>query len=225
MKLPFLRFRSRRPGFTLLEVLIAMGVGSMLILVIYFFFSGIYRTGSKSESRLELNQHAEIQLERLVRELQLAVEMKELRPDRISFKRPQILRWGKTSGYEVNMDLSTHKFQTVTYRRKELEGGKRVALQRILGMERPDTLFIVDELDKKIFTGWVIPRGAEETPHEVPEMEIYNPARDVRSDLERIPLIRIRFKMKIGLDRIDILTKAFVPPVYAKIVQPNWNKS
>lgn len=219
--------RSPRRGFTLLEVLIAMGVSSMLVVAVYFFYMGMVRTGVKSENRLELNQFAEIALERLVRELQLAVEMKELKPDQITFRRPRVdvFKSDSDEGYEVNMNLSTLQFENVVYRRREEDGGKRVKFQRILGLKQPETLFEVDELDKNIFSGWVIPKGSEDSPHEVPDMRLYTPLVASSSDLERIPLIKIRLKMRKERDRIDIVSKAFVPPVYARIIQPNYNKS
>ena len=217
----------RRKGFTLLEVLIGMAISSMLVGAVYIFYMGLVRTQKKSEERVDLNQYAEIYMEQIARELQLAIEFTKLAPDEISFRRPEISAYldpgGNQQGYEVNMDLESRKFETVTYRRHELEGG-RVALQRMEGLDKPRTLFVVDAMEKEVFTGWVIPRGSEETPHEVPDMQVYRPDRDVRSDLERIPLVRIRLRMKLGRDRLNISTKAFVPPVYARIVQPNWNK-
>lgn len=214
--------RRPRRGFTLLEVIIAMGVSSVLFVVIWFFFQGLMGANRKTEDRLELNQRCQNQLERIARELQLAVEFTALRPDEITFRRPEVRRW-KESGYEVNMDLSSRKFETVTYRRFEKDGGRVVALQRIEGMGLPEDLIEADKIEKEIFRGWVMPKGAEETPHEVPDMQVYRADRDVRSDLERIPLVRIRFQMAKGKDRIDILTKAFIPPIYAQIVQPAWN--
>ncbi len=210
-----------RRGFTLLEVLMGLGITSMLFMSIYFFYSGMLRTSKKSEERIELNQHAELQLERIVRELQLAVEFTLLKPDEISFRRAQVSGTDSPDGYEVNMDSSARTFETVTYRRSKAEKG--FVFQRIHAMGTPEDLFTVDELDKNIFTGWVIPRGAEESPHEVPDMEVYRADRDVRSHLQRIPLVRIRFRMRLGRDRLDIVTKAFVPPIYSKILQPNWN--
>lgn len=216
-----------RRGFTLLEVLIGMAVSTMLMGAIYIFYMGMVRTQVKSEERVDLNRHAEVYLEQISRELQLAVEFTKLAPGEISFRRPEISAFvdprSDQEGYAVNMDLGSRKFETVTYRRHELEGG-RVALQRLEGLDAPETLFVVDEMDPLVFTGWVIPRGSEETPHEVPDMQVYRADRDVRSDLERIPLVRIRFRMKLGRDRLNITTKAFVPPVYARIVQPHWNR-
>lgn len=217
------RLRPRR-GFTLLEVLIAMGVSSMLIVAVYFFFTGMMRTGKKSENRLELNQIAEIALERMVRELQLAVEMVDVKPDKISFRRPRISRFQSKDGYEVNMDLTTRRFETVTFKRRKL-GPKRFVLERKMGLRPPEALLTVNELDEAIFTGWVMPKGSAETPHEVPDLVPYDRMRGVSSDLKRIPLLKIRLKMGLGRDRIDIVTKAFVPPIYARIIQPNYNQS
>lgn len=213
---------ARARGFTLLEMLMAFAIGAGITGVVYFFYFGVLKTNVKASSRVDLTRLAEIELERIVRELQLAVKMVELKPDSLTFRRPQVRSWGG-SGFEVNMDLDTHKFETVTYQRVPVENGRFVELQYVRAMSAPETLFRVDTLEPEIFTGWVIPKGAEETPTEVPAMEPYDRDRDVRSDLERVPLIRIRFHMSDGQDRIDIQTKAFVPPIWAQIVQPNWN--
>lgn len=221
-----LRIRRRRPGrgFTLLEVLIAFAIGTTLTGVIYFFYLGLIQTGAKAKERLFLNQVAEIELERIVRELQLAVRFRTLKGDEISFQRPQIDRWGDNeTGFEVNMDLKSRRFENVTYRRVADVNGKWAGLERKVGLDHPVRLFTVEKLSPEIFQGWVFPRGAEENPHEVADMEVYRPNRDVKSDLERIPLVRIRFDMENGKDRIEIQTKAFIPPIYAQIVQPNWN--
>ncbi len=215
------RTRKGAGGFTLLEVLIAFAIGTTLTSVIYFFYLGLFVTDSKTREREYLNQVAEIELERMVRELQLAVEITQLLPQEISFRRPQVKQWSE-SGFEVNMDADARAWQTVTYKRVEVEPG-RFALQRILGLNLPEELFQVDALDPDIFLGWVFPKGAEETPHEIPQMEVYRPGHDVKSAMERVALVRIRLAMTSGRDRIEIVTKAFLPPVYARIVQPFWN--
>lgn len=215
------RIAERRRGFTLLEVLLSFAVGTVLIGVIYFFYLGIYQTGRKTEERVFLNQHAELVLERIVRELQLAVTITELDPDAITFQRPEISPWGE-DGFEVNMDTTRKAFAKVSYRRHELDGG-RVAFQRKMGMGSWEALFTVDHLDRNIFRAWVVPRGAEESPHEVPSMRLFRPGYDEHSWYERIPLVGLRFQMKNGRDSMEIVTKAFLPPVWAKIQQPAWN--
>lgn len=217
--------RRPRAAFTLLEILIGMAISSMLIASIYLFYMGLTRTQKKSEDRIELNTYAKIYLEQVARELQMAVEFTEIKPDQISFRRPEVeaVETETGGGYEVNMDLESRKFDIVTYRRKKLDK-RKIAFQRVISGGMPETLFTVQELSKEIFRAWVIPRGAEEDPYTVPDMISYDPARAVRSDLQRIPLVRIAFHMKTGNDSLQIATKAFIPPVYAKIVQPDWNR-
>lgn len=218
---PVLRRRGSRPGFTILEVMICVGIGSMLINVIYFFYTNFYKVGTKTQERLALNELAELKLDRCVRELQLAVEFLEFKSDSITFRRPAAKILEEGAKFQINMGARARKFERVTFRRYENKQGK-IEFQRRIGFDDPEVLFTVDRLDPEIFRGWVIPSEKEGRREDT--LRIYDKFKGFRSDLERIPLIRIRFKMKLGQDSIEILTKAFIPPIHAKIQQPFWNE-
>lgn len=70
-----IKYKHNRPAFTLIEILIAMTIGSVILLALY----GIYAVSSKSYLRStdqsELTQNARIALERISRDLRQAEEI------------------------------------------------------------------------------------------------------------------------------------------------------
>lgn len=72
MKKPFkcqqLKPRDKR-GFTLLEILVAISLSSMLLGALYGVYITSYRTYKRSVAKAELNQNARIAMERITRDL------------------------------------------------------------------------------------------------------------------------------------------------------------
>ena len=214
------RHRKRRFGFTMLEVMMGVGIGSMLINAIYFFYTNFYRVGDKTAARLELNEVAELKLDRVVRELQLAVKFTEFKPDTITFQRPAARLLAEGAKFQINMEGGNRTLERVTFRRRENVDGT-IVFERREGFGLWEELLKVNSLDEKIFTGWVIPSSKEQKRSG--KFRIYDRFKGFRSDLERIPLVRIRLKMKKGQAKLEILTKAYLPPVHSRVLQPNWN--
>ena len=62
--------RSTNKGFTLLEVLLAFFIFSILFITIYSSYSGTFRTIDSTENRMELYRKSAIALERISEDLQ-----------------------------------------------------------------------------------------------------------------------------------------------------------
>lgn len=63
------QFKKRRPGFTLLEILVVVTLSVVLMVAIYGIYITSYQSYRRSINRAELNQNARISMERVTRDL------------------------------------------------------------------------------------------------------------------------------------------------------------
>jgi len=212
----------RRRGFTLIELLIAFAVSTVLLGAIYFFYIGFTRGNQVTQHMALLNMVADNKLERMTRDLKTAVQLVELHPRQVRFKRYKLPR-----GELGAMDLETRRLETVEYRVDKREGWNVFMVQ--VGFETPEELFRVRECSEEVFRGYVLQpppelgKKAEFKPATFPQFKIFDTVTQASSEVGRIPLIKISLRLSNGDDTINIVSKVFLPQVYASLVEPDWN--
>lgn len=210
---------TNRRGFTLLELLMAFGAGSILLATVYFFYFGILKTTVRATTSIDLNGTAELALQTLTADLRMAYRFSEFRPHRFVMQR---LPGAAISTDEIS-DIGSIKLTTVEYEVLRDRDTKRVKLWRSENKDvRGKNVFEVDDADLEMFTGYVLdlPREKEDT---MPKFHILDYASQPGTDLARIALMRVNLKLKIGGDSIHLVSKIYMPIVHNATLQGNWN--
>jgi prepilin-type N-terminal cleavage/methylation domain-containing protein len=209
----------KRRGFTLLELLMAFGVSTILLATIYFFYFGILKTTTGGTAKIELNQICETTLQNLMNDLRLGYRFSELRPHRFVIQRVPAApitsdELSNLSGvpllpieYDLVRDDKTRK-TTLFRRESQAERGKEI--------------FTVDECDPEIFKGYVLdlPQEKDDT---MPKFHVFDTQTQPSGDLGKIALVRISLKLGVGADKIAVVSKAYLPFVHNATLQGNWN--
>ena len=204
-----------RRGFTLLEVLMAFGVSSMLLGIVYFFYFGIIKTGTRTGQKIDLNDLAERALVTITNDLRNAASFTEFRPGRIVFQR---LANAPITTEEMTGALSLHAVEYELVKEK----GKHAKLERrepnALGADAQHTVIEMDDCGDNIFTGFVYdsPTEKEDT---VPNFHVFNHQVQTSSELPRITLVRVMFDLKVGDQRMQMVSKVFLPLAHNNVVQ------
>lgn len=208
-----------RRGFTLLELLMAFGAGSILLATIYFFYFGILKTTIGATTKIDLNGTAELALQTLVTDMRMAYRFSEFRPHRFMMQRFP----GATISADEIADISSVKLTTVEYEVLRDRNTKRVSLWRSENKDvQGKNVIECDDIDMEMFTGYVLdlPREKEDT---MPKFHILDYQAQSSSDLARITLMRVSLKLKIGQDSIHLVSKIHMPIVHNATLQGNWN--
>lgn len=212
-----------RRAFTLIELLIAFAISTVLLGAIYIFYVGIMKTGGKTRKMAFLNMKVDNKLEKLTRDLKSAIEILELHPRQIRLKRYKLPK-----GELRSVDLETKRYETIEYRMEEREG--RFVFFRQRGFENPKELFRVRECNEEIFRGYVlIPTASKnggkhsDGVDDFPQFEIFDTVSQSSTKVQRIPLVKITFDLATATDDIHVVSKVFIPQVFARIVEPDWN--
>lgn len=206
---------TRRKGFTLLEVLMAFGVSSMLLGIVYFFYFGIIKTGTNSQQRIDLNDLCERTIVTLTNDLRNAAEITELRPHRLVFQR---LANAPISSDEMSGTLNLHSVEYELVKEK----GKRARLERrepnAMGLESKRTVVEIDDAKENIFTGFVydLPSEKDDT---VPKFHVFAHQVQTSSELPRITMVRVGLDYKVGDTRMQLVSKIFLPLAHNNVVQ------
>lgn len=208
--------RTTRRGFTLLEVLMAFGVSSMLLGVVYFFYFGLLKTGNVSNQKMDLNDISERALVTLTNDLRNAVAFTEFRPHRIAFQRlsneriTQEEMGGQLSMHIVEYELTKEKGQKVKLVRREPN-----ATELKLGSH---DVIQMDDAESAVFTGYVydLPNEKEDT---VPNFHVFDHVPQSSAELGRITMCRVSFDFKVGDTRAQLVSKVFLPLAHNNVVQ------
>lgn len=211
---------TRRRGFTLLELLMAFGAGSILLATVYFFYFGILRTTVDATTKIDLNGTAEVALQTLVADMRMAYRFSEFRPHRFMMQRLP----GATISSEEIADVASIKLTTVEYEIVRNRTTKKVSLWRSENKDHygKNVINEIDDIDMEMFTGYVLdlPREKEDT---MPKFHVLDYQAQSSSDLARLTLMRVNLKLKIGKDSIQMVSKIHMPIVHNAVLQGNWN--
>lgn len=215
---------TRRRAFTLVELLIAFAISTVLLGVIWYFFLGFQGLGERGKGKLELNQYAELAMENLVRDMRMAEAVLELRPDRLRIERSAL---PENLPYQ-QLAFRSRVVETVTY--EVVREERFVSFRRSVGFGDPRELFRVDDCGKEVFEGLVLqnmPSIAERQKMGDaffwPKLEPFEALGQSSSDLKRIILLRVSFDLKLKKDSISLVSKVFLPSVYQRVTQKDWN--
>ncbi|MBI4872413.1 MAG: prepilin-type N-terminal cleavage/methylation domain-containing protein [Candidatus Riflebacteria bacterium] len=205
-------------GFTLIELSVATGVGMMLIGVIYFIYFGLVRTSARAEDKETLNKVANVQLERMVRELRQADAILSVKPDELRFRKFRTGSAAEEESHEYTGEKP--EFDTVTFSVKA--GENDVSVLRAENLDKPSLMFTVQKCDPEVFTAYV-QAEADPEKEELPRIHRFDPVQQISRELPRIVLIRIHLDMAQLNDALDLRTAVALPAVLARLRQPNWN--
>jgi len=210
----------RYKAFTLIELLIAFSISTILLGAIYFFYISFVKTGNKTRGMAILNMVVNNKLERISKDLKYAVELTALYPDRISFKR-QKLPDGELSVF----DLESTKFETIEYSVKKEDGV--VNFYRQSGFDSPEKMFNVRQCNSEVFRGYVLMAEREQNSSlkklPFPSFRTFDTHSQNSTDLARIPIIKISMELQTRVDKIFMVSKVFMPMIYSRLVEPDWN--
>ena len=204
-----------RRGFTLLEVLMAFGASSILLLSVYFFYFGILKTGISSGQKIDLNDISERAIVSLTNDLRNATAFTEFRPNQIVFQRlaPAPITSEEMAGtvnqYTVSYELVKEKGKGARLLRKE---------PNALGNEAEKLLIQMDDSADGLFTGFVYDPPTEKDDT-VPKFHVFNTQVQTSSELPRITLVRVSFDFKVGETRMQLVSKIFLPVAHNNVVQ------
>jgi len=208
------------------ELLIAFGISTVILGVIWYFFLGFQNFGERGKSKLELNQVSEIGMETFIRDLRMADQVLELKRDRIRFERaapPENLPY-------QHLAFSSRVVETVEYYMTNKERDNRYHFRKVVGLGLPEDVFVVDTASDEVFEGLVmqplpslgeIKKGGDDVAW--PTFKPYDVLGGSSGDLRRVVLVRVTFDLGLKKDRIALTSKVFLPTVYQGIVQKDWN--
>ena len=208
-------------AFTLIELLIAFSISTILLGSIYFFYISFVKTGSKTREMAFLNMDANNELEKLGRELKYAVEITALYPDRIQFKRQKL-----PPGELSVLDLETSKLETIEYKIVFKEG--RAHIMKQVGLSAPKSILRVNNCNKDVFKGYVLSSAegdnfkGKDLPF--PSFTPYDSRTQNSNELNRIPIVKLTFELENRNDKVCFIGKVFMPVIYSRLVEPDWNE-
>jgi hypothetical protein len=210
--------RERR-AFTLLEVLMAFGAGSLLIGVIYFFHFGMLHTNRETVDIIYLNERSELARNQIANDLRMTYYLTELKPDRIVLHRLPAVPIGSDERFA----LDRLRLITVEYSLARKDRENKTSLLRREGIASDArSLFDVDWAAPDVFSGFVyiLPR---EKGDPVPRFRVFDPVQQSSTDLRRITMVRTSLNLKLGKRSIHLVGKTFVPLAFTNTLQAHWN--
>jgi prepilin-type N-terminal cleavage/methylation domain-containing protein len=153
-----IRVSSNNKGFTLLEILLAFFIFSILFVTLYASYSGSFKTINMTESRMELYRKASIALERISEDLQ-ASYISKLPPNSFGEPAPYTQFFGEAK--DINgMDAGTMRFYSridpLFSNEKEMATGQLISYDVIQGDEEGELVLLryenpefIDEADER----------------------------------------------------------------------------
>lgn len=196
----------------------AFAAGSMLISALYFFHFGILQAWSRSTHRLDLNEQAEVALERLVRDLRMVYSVTEFRPHLMVFNRLP----SEPVDTRVGFSQDNLRLVQVRYEFKKTIKGSFV-LERTERQGNPEVPVLeVADGDSASFVGYVyeMPTGKDDP---VPKYKEFDPITQGTSELSRITLVRIHLNLKQGKENAQLVGKVFMPVAFNRVLQADWS--
>ncbi|MBI3894272.1 MAG: prepilin-type N-terminal cleavage/methylation domain-containing protein [Candidatus Wallbacteria bacterium] len=207
-----------RRAFTLIELMVSFGVSVMLLGSIWFFHFGGLDTWRRGQQKEILNELSNTALERMVRELRMAESVTAVKANGIEFQKYHV-----GSPAEEDAHAYTGEKPVLETIRYELVRGERnVRLERAVGLEKGQTVFVVEKCEPEIFTAWVLEERDLEKDDDV-KMHPFDFTQQNGDEVKRIVLIGLTLKLAQQSDSLEIRTKVSLPSVYTRLMQPGWN--
>jgi len=206
-----------RSAFTLIEVLMAFGAGSILLAVIYFFHFGLVKTWSKTTDKLDLNTRAEVALETITRDLRMAHHITELKSDQL------IMQKLPSEAVQSWEGFSRDNLRLVSIEYLLKKDGNHTCLIRRLGLgDAGLKLFDVPEASKEIFTGYVLDLPKEKGDP-FPRFHLFDMLAQPSGELPKVTLVSVRLALKTPAESIELISKVHLPVAHANVLQADWN--
>jgi hypothetical protein len=209
----------QRKAFTLIEVLMAFGTGAMLIAVIYFFHFGLMKTGSMAADRIDMTRTAELVIDTIAQDLQMAYELTELKPDNLVMKcLPAEPVLSGQSFAPRDLQLNRVEYAVV----KGKYNNRWSVVRKRLAEEAGHVLAEASEIDKDLFMGYVLDLP-QDKKDQFPKYHLYDSVGNPVAELKRVSLVRINLRIKEQRSAIHMVAKTFLPVAYNNTVQADWN--
>ena len=202
--------RTTKPGFTLVELLIAMALSVLVGGILYLLQSTGLSQVSKGTTRLTLQSEMRRKLERLVQDLRCADEVAEITPDSI-----KILQRKSTGDENNSGDIELY---TVNYSVEKKN--KRSVLIRSDNKEPPTEIFAADHIESEVLFPFYEEPAIED--RENPNFFPYDMKTNDSGQRKNITFIRIRMKARQNKEFITLVTAVTLRPAHQRLIQPHW---
>ena len=206
----------KKGAFTLIELLIAFAISTVLAGAIYLFYINFVTVDTRTRLMVGLDRDADLFLEKFYRDLRVAKEIVSLHPSEIVFRRRVI-----PDGELGLTELSQKVYQRVSYRATNKDGS--FCIERSKGLGEYKTMLRCSKGSSELFRGFVFER-TDETRTKAAFKE-FDTVTQSSADVARIALVAIKLKLfQKQLDKpLKMQSKVFLPNVYALLVEPDWN--
>lgn len=206
-----MRKTHRRPGFTLVELLIGMALTVLMGGILYLFQSTSLSTVTKGTIRLGLQSEIRRKLEKLVTDLRACNEILEVQPDMVKFTRFRSSTEDSEAG-EINLD-------TITYTLSK--SGNRWSMLRAENNQQPMELITHDHIEGNIFFPLYedFPDSGSDVPTRLAPFDMQVNDTGQR---KRITFLRLRIKVRQNREFIGFTTAVTLRTPYQRLQQPNW---
>lgn len=202
--------QTKRKGFTLVELLIAMALSVLVGGILYLLQSTGLSQVSKGMTRTTLESEMRRKMERLISDLRCAYEILEISPKSIKFNQH------KTTGNESRS--SDIELFTITYSLEKV--GKKSVIMRTDSREEPTEIFSADHVEPEVFFPFFEYPGDSENAE--PLFESFNMAANDSGQRKNISFIRIRLKARQNKEFVTLISAVTLRPAHQRILQPCW---
>ena len=206
----------KKGAFTLIELLIAFAISTVLAGAIYLFYINFVTIDARTRLMVEIDRDADLFLEIFYRDLRTAKEIVSLHPSEIVFRR-RVVPEGELGLTELTQKV----YQRVCYRATNKKG--HFCVERSKGLGEYETMLRCSKGSSELFRGFVFERTDETRTK--PAFKEFDTVTQSSADVARIALVAIKLKLyQKRLDKpLKMQSKVFLPNVYASLIEPDWN--
>ena len=206
----------KKGAFTLIELLIAFAISTVLAGAIYLFYINFVSVDTRTRLMVGLDRDADLFLEKFYRDLRTAKEIVSLHPNEIVFSR-RVVPKGELGPNELSQKI----YEQVTYRSLNKNG--HFYIERCIGLGEYKPMLQCSKGNGELFRGFVLAMIDE--ANNKPAFKEFDTVSQSSVDLARIALVAIKLQLfHKQLDKPLIMqSKVFLPNVYASLVEPDWN--
>ena len=205
-------------AFTLIELLIAFAISTVLAGAIYLFYLNFITVDNRTRLMVEIDRSADLFLEKFYQDLRRAEEILSLHGNEITF-RQRVLPKGELS----QSDLEQKIYHRVSYEAKNDKG--RFTIERTEGLAAPKKVLECSKGNLEIFRGFTFVQSEKYKAIEKPIFKEFDALNQSSIEVARIALVSVKLKLfQRKLDKpLKVQSKVFLPNVYARLVEPGWN--
>lgn len=198
-------------AFTLVELLLAMALTVLLGGILYLIQTQGLGTVARGTAKLTLQSDIRKIVEKIVTDLQNALEVLEISENSIKVSRYKDMLLDNDSDITSHYPIEIVKYSTEVNK-------KQATIYREVDKSMPQHVLKIDDIEEPIF----IPYYAVIDPNYGIEFRKFDVKINDSDQRKRICFIRIKFKAKLGKESFTLITGVTLKPAFARLLQPNW---